>query len=368
MLVRTVSASPAQPQPDRRALVVGASGISGHNVSELLVERGWEVWALSRRPAEGLAGVAPVLVDVTDREAVRDALRDGGYTHLFYTTWSRQDSEARNREVNGAMLRNVLDALVPARTLRHVALVTGMKHYLGPFEAYGERSPDTPFREQQGRLPVANFYYDQEDILFDAAVRHDFSWSVHRAHTMIGWALGNIMNMGVTLAVYGTICREQGRPFVFPGSPQQYDGITDVTDARLLAEQLVWSATTPAAANQALNVVNGDVFRWRRMWQVLADGLGVPTGAYPGSARSLDEEMADGADAVWDEIVRRYDLRPTELSRLVSWWHTDGDLGRQLETFADMTKSRELGFTGFRRSDDSFLELFARLRAARIIP
>ena len=34
-----------------------------------------------------------------------------GVTHLFFCTWSRQDTEAENIEVNGAMLRNVLDAV-----------------------------------------------------------------------------------------------------------------------------------------------------------------------------------------------------------------------------------------------------------------
>ena len=43
----------------------------------------------------------------------------------------------------------------------------------------------------------------QEDILFAAAERDGFTWTVHRPHTLIGWALGNAMNMGVTLAVYG---------------------------------------------------------------------------------------------------------------------------------------------------------------------
>ena len=46
------------------------------------------------------------------------------------------------------------------------------------------------------------------------------------------------MNMGVTLAVYATICRETGRPFVFPGSAQQWNGLTDVTDARVLAKHM----------------------------------------------------------------------------------------------------------------------------------
>jgi hypothetical protein len=79
------------------------------------------------------------------------------------------------------MVRNLFDALRPAGTLRHTALVTGLKHYLGPFEAYGQGVlPATPFREEQERLDVANFYYAQEDELFLAAARDGFHWSVHR--------------------------------------------------------------------------------------------------------------------------------------------------------------------------------------------
>ena len=166
------------------------------------------------------------------------------------------------------MLSNVLDAVRASGSVAHVALVTGSKHYLGPFEAYAKAPGDTPFREAQPRLPYENFYYDQEDILFAAAADHEFAWSEHRAHTMIGWALGNATNMGITLAVYATIRREQGRPFVFPGSPQ----------------------------------------------------------------------------------------------------HTDGDLGRPIEAFAGMTKSRTLGFLGFRDTERTFLSLFDRLRSERIIP
>jgi hypothetical protein len=53
---------------------------------------------------------------------------------------------------------------------------------------------------------------------------------------------------------------------------------------------------------------------------------------------------------------------------LASWWHTDADLGREVETFADMSKSRLLGFLDYQPSVNSFLDLFEALRAARIIP
>jgi nucleoside-diphosphate-sugar epimerase len=348
---------------DRHALVVGVTGISGNNVARHLLGRGWRVSGVSRRRGEGVEHIA---VDITDREATAAALADLRPTHLFFCTWSREPDEQGNIRVNGGMLRNVLDALADA-PLEHAALVTGLKHYLGPFEAYARTKPDTPFLEEQPRLPYDNFYYVQEDLLIEAADRRGFGWSVHRPHTMIGWALGNAMNMGVTLALYGAICKETGRPFVFPGSPEQLEGVTDVTDARLLARQLEWAATAKAARNQAFNIVNGDVFRWKRMWGVLAEGLGVQPAPYPGHATPLEEQMRDAAP-IWDAIVERYGLIPYPLESLASWWHTDADLGRTLETFTSMGKSRRFGFLGYQDSACSFLDVIDRLRAERIIP
>ena len=54
--------------------------------------------------------------------------------------------------------------------------------------------------------------------------------------------------------------------------------------------------------------------------------------------------------------------------RVASPWHTDADLGRPIEVMTDMSKSRKLGFLDYQATDDSFFNLFARLRDARIIP
>jgi nucleoside-diphosphate-sugar epimerase len=347
----------------RHALVVGVTGIQGGTLASRLVDNGWEVTGLARRPGDGMPGVRPVAADLMDPRSVGPALANVNPTHVFFNSWSRQATEAENCAVNGAMLRNLLDAVEGKSGLEHVALVTGLKHYLGPFEAYAKIKPDTPFREEQERLPYQNFYYVQEDILWESAARAGYTWSVHRPHTVIG----NAMNMGVTLAVYAAICRETGRPFIFPGSPQQHEAVTDVTDSRILAAQLEWAATAPAAANQALNIVNGDVFRWRRMWKIVADGLGVEAAEYPGQPTPLVNQMA-GAGPIWDDIVARHGLKPYPVDVLASWWHSDADLGRTIETFTDMSKSRRLGFLEYQETSRSFLDLFDRLRAERIIP
>lgn len=349
------------------ALIAGVGGIVGNNLARHLVDRGWTVEGLARRPPD-IAGVTPIAADLLDPAALARALEGRRPSHLFLATWLRQPTEAENIRVNAAMVSNLLEALRPAASLRHVALVTGLKHYLGPFEAYGKGSlPPTPFREDLPRLPVENFYYAQEDAVFAAASRDGFSWSVHRPHTIVGYALGNAMNMGVTLAVYATLCRETGRPFRFPGSAAQWNGLTDVTDARLLARHLEWAALTESAHNEAFNVVDGDVFRWQWMWGRLARWFEIEPAPFDGTVNPLEQQMA-GAAPLWAEVAARHGLVEPDLDRLVSAWHTDADLGRPIEVVTDMSKSRRLGFLDYQPSDDAFFDLFARLRADRVIP
>ncbi|MET1026012.1 MAG: SDR family oxidoreductase [Dongiaceae bacterium] len=350
------------------ALVVGASGIVGNNLARHLAATGWQVQALARRPPSGIAGVSPVAADLLDPAALGTALKTLRPTHVFICTWMRQKTEAENIKVNSAMVRNLLGAVSPAGSVQHVALVTGLKHYLGPFEAYGKgKLPATPFREDQPRLDLENFYYAQEDEVFAAAKRDGFGWSVHRPHTIIGYAIGNAMNMGVTLAAYATICKETGRPFVFPGSAAQWSGLVDMTDARLLARHLAWAATTPAARNEAFNVVNGDVFRWSWMWPRLAGWFGLQAAPFPDKVTPLEQQLSD-AGPIWAEIARRHNLAEPDLGILASAWHTDADLGRPIEVVTDMSKSRKLGFLDYQATDDSFFDLFAQLRQLRIIP
>ena len=361
---RATGRSPGRPT----ALVVGVTGIAGRALAARLVDHGWRVLGLSRRAPSDLPGVEPLQADLTDAEALAEALAPHAPTHVFVTAWARQATEAENIRVNGGMVRDLLAAVRPAGTVRHVALLTGLKHYLGPFEAYGQGDvPDTPFHEDEERLDYPNFYYAQEDELLAGAARDGFTWSVHRAHTIIGYAVGNAMNMGQTLAAQAAICRERDEPFVFPGSETQWNGLTDMTDAGLLAEQLHWAATEPAAADTAFNVANGDVFRWRWLWPRLAARLGVRPEGYDGQPRPLEEQMV-AAGPVWDALAAREGLAERDVARVASWWHTDGDLGRDMECLTDLARSRAAGFAGYRSMLACFLELFDRLEADGIVP
>ena len=349
------------------ALIVGATGLSGSYAGQHLKAQGWTVVTLSRSAVDLPWSDRHIAVNLEDAAACKVALAAASdVTHVFFCTWSRQADEAGNVRVNAAMVRNLFDGMAAA-PIQHAALVTGLKHYLGSFDDYAKVKPYTPFLESSPRLPGLNFYYAQEDVLFEYAAKRGFTWTVHRPHSMIGLAIGNAMNMAVTLAVYASICRETGRPFVYPGSPEQLNAVADVTDARILAEQLHWAVTTPEAANMPFNTVNGDLFRWYWLWEQIAGYFGLEVAAYPGHPTPLETQMAD-APAIWAQMVAKHGLQDIPVTTLASWWHSDADLGRTLECFTDMTNSRKLGFTAYQHTPSSFFDVFDALRAQKIIP
>jgi len=351
------------------ALVVGATGITGSNLAQELISEGWTTYGLARNPNSNIKGLIPVKADLLDEENLTEALQNISPTHLFFTTWMRNDTEEENIKINSALVRNLLKILSQKKSVQHVGLVTGLKHYLGPFETYAKEGsmPETPLREEQPRLKYPNFYYAQEDAVYEAAERDNFTWSIHRPHTVIGYAVGNLMNLGTTLAIYASICKETGRKFIFPGSSAQWNGLSDVTDARILAKQLIWASTNEAAKNQAFNITNGDVFRWKWLWEKIADYFQIEFEGFENEIRPLEKELQND-HTLWEEITEKYDLKENNLAKISSAWHTDLDLGRPIEVMTDMAKSRKLGFTTFQSTLDSFTDLFEKLKEEKLIP
>jgi nucleoside-diphosphate-sugar epimerase len=136
------------------ALIAGVTGISGHNLANVLVASGWTVYGLARQPV-AQEGVIPLTADLLDAASTTKALQGIPITHVFFCTWTRRPTEKENVEANGAMMHNLCDALSDA-PLKHIALVTGTKHYLGSFENYGSGKAETPFRESEPRQPGEN--------------------------------------------------------------------------------------------------------------------------------------------------------------------------------------------------------------------
>ena len=354
---------------DRKvALIAGVTGIAGLNLAKKMLSTDkygrWKVYGLSRRKSEYLPSeVNHVCCDLLDASACKERLAPlTDVTHVFYTTWINKVREVDNVEANGDMLKNLLTGL-PAK-INHFVLLTGLKHYIGPFDAgeSGQTVFPTPYKESFGRLPGENFYYTLEDILFKRAEEVGFTWSVARPACIVGFAPFNQMNLGATIAAYAAICKYSGKPFAFPGSKAGYDILLNITDADLLAEHMLWEATDPVARNQAYNVVNGDIFRWSQMWRAIADHFGLKVPDEVGSPVNSEE-----LKPIWDEMVQKLDLKHTSLDDITTMWFLMV-LQQSTDFVADMNKSREHGFLTYQNSEKTFLKLFDCLRQNRLIP
>jgi hypothetical protein len=103
------------------------------------------------------------------------------------------------------------------------------------------------------------------------------------------------------------------------------------------------------------------------MWTRLAKWFGIDPAPFPGQGTPLEQQLA-GTEKIWKDIAQSHHLVEPDLNRLASAWHTDADLGRPIEVVTDMSKSRKLGFLDYQPTDDSFFDLFTRLRHQHIIP
>uniref|UniRef100_A0A5B7BXS8 Iridoid synthase n=2 Tax=Davidia involucrata TaxID=16924 RepID=A0A5B7BXS8_DAVIN len=316
---------------------------------------------LERRPSRGVHPVRHLakLSPLTD------------VTHIFYVTWTNRSTESENCEANGTMLRNVLTAVIPnAPNLTHICLQTGTKHYVGPFELFGELQPhDPPFTEDMPRLDAPNFYYTLEDVLFEeAAKKEDLAWSVHRPPVIFGFSPFSMMNIIGSLCVYAAICKHENKPLKFPGTKAAWNCYSVAADADLIAEHQIWAAVDPYAKNEAFNCSNGDVFKWKHLWKVLAEQFGVECVEFDESEKVIGlVEMMKDKGPVWDEIVREKELVPTKLEEVGLWWFVDLMLGGEA-LLDSMNKSKEHGFLGFRNSKNSFISWIDKAKAYKIVP
>ncbi|XP_059454450.1 3-oxo-Delta(4,5)-steroid 5-beta-reductase-like [Corylus avellana] len=360
-------------------LVIGVTGIVGNSLAEILplpdTPGGpWKIYGVARRPRPAWNANHPVeyiQCDVSDSHETQHKLSQlTDVTDIFYVTWTNRPTEAENCKANGAMFRNVLRALIPnAPNLRHICLQTGGKHYIGPFENIGSiKTPSPPFTEDMPRLNVQNFYYTQEDILFEEAKdKKGLTWSIHRPAAIFGFSPYSLMNIVGTLCVYAAICKHEGLPLKFPGSNAAWEYYSTAADADLIAEQQIWAVVDPNGKNEAFNCNNGDVFKWQHLWKTLAERFGIEKhGFKEGEKISLVEMMKDKGH-VWEEIVRKNQLKPTKLEDVGVWWFADLILAGG-DFLDSMNKSKEFGFLGFRNSANSFVTWIDKMKDFKIVP
>jgi hypothetical protein len=246
---------------------------------------------------------------------------------------------------------------------------------------------EPPYPETDDRHEGLNFYYTQEDYLKEKFERNsrkgqnDWKWSysVTRPSTIIGFAMGNFMNEGGSLAVYALVLKEIGKPLIWPGSSEYWKCFVDISDADTLArfEMFLSERLDPANVsthpfqNQGYNIVNGDVFRWSRMWPRIAEYFGMQWEGPPqdGSRITATQRMNEvDAVGVWRKIAERENLLQADLNKVATWEFLDFEFGRTWDIISGMTKGRNLGWTEYLDSEACFFHLFDQMKEEGYLP
>jgi nucleoside-diphosphate-sugar epimerase len=284
------------------------------------------------------------------------------------------------------MLDSFLKALEmtgAVKELKRIILVTGVKQYgvhLGcPKNPMLESDP---WLRDSNKYPP-NFYYRQQDILHKFCQTHtNISWVVTYPQDVIGFAKGNFMNLASAIGLYAAITKELGENLVWPGSKTFYTAFDAFTSSKLHAKFCLWAALEPKAANQAFNVVNGDVESWQNLWPQVADhfGLSVKPDQFSSNSDAVHMDMGKLAPIseiesraglvgtielnkvegridlskwsqkaevkeAWNNLATRHGLEKDALEK-ATWTFLQFVLGRNFSMVISMSKARKLGWTG----------------------
>jgi len=347
----------------RTALVTGATGLVGsYLLTQLLAEGDWDIVTVSRRKPDIPGDYSHIQVDLLDRADCEAKLASlTRVTHVFYVAYLERADPVDLVTANTAMLVNLVETIEAASpALEHVHLSEGTKWYgnhLGPFK--------TPAREDDPRHMPPNFYYDQQDFLEEHQKGKRWSWSAVRPHAVCGYSIGGPMNLTLAIAVYANISKELGLPLSFPGKPGAFTALYQCTDAALLAKAIVWMATEPRCANQAINITNGDLIRWQHLWSHFADFFEMDVA--PPRYIGLQRTMADKG-TVWERIVSKHNLKQHAYRDIAAWGYPQGVFDSDYDIISDTGKARRLGFHDTVGTQEMFLRMFGEFRRQRVIP
>ena len=344
----------------KRALVTGANGIVGFNLlEEINTREDWEVLAIGRRKKVPVAGVAYQEADLADMAAMRAALAEGNFTHLFFAAYQHAKDPYEECAINVAMLSNTLEALrFAGAPLTRVVICEGAKAYgalIGPMR--------TPAKEGDPRVPGPLYYYDLEDLLCAQGNRDGFATTILRPDYIAGIGFGSYTNLVSVIATYATVCKAIGLPLYFPGGPRSYDLLFQMTDARLLARGMIWAAEREGHDNEVFNITNGDLLRWSNVWPRIARYFDLELG-HPLNV-DLNIFMRDKG-AVWAELAKNHGL-VVPFGDIVNWTF-GGVLNVPCEIHTSTIRIRQAGFHECLDTEERLFALFDEMRARKVIP
>jgi nucleoside-diphosphate-sugar epimerase len=305
-----------------KAVVVGATGISGFNTMRALLDspERWEtVYAISRSPPsqemlsmfsqEQQDRIKHVSIDLTgSADKTSEALKNANveadyiffYGYLHPTGKSAMDPSTADDliELNVPIFKNFLAALGPANLKpRRIMLQTGGKNYGGHIGR--ARLPYIESDPQPKHL-ANNFYYMQEEALFEHCKQNPGTdWNIVMPFGVVGAVPNAGMNMFLPFAIMASVQAEKREPITFFGDFEEWQWEYCHSTARLSGYLSEWAVLEDKCKNERFNALDGCVLPWNRFYSELARWYGVKDVKGPelDDSKFKSLELAGGKDS-----------------------------------------------------------------------
>lgn len=299
------------------------------------------------------------------------------------------------------LLSNFLSALTIANIIpKRFLLQTGGKHYalhLGPTTV-----PQTEGLPSD-RVPHANFYFPQEDLLSSWSAKHNTSWTVTRPGFILGANPTAFINIAYALALYASVQKELGQKLDFPADVAAWDANKDNTTARLIGYFSEWIVLNEGGKNEVFNLVDDSPFSYGRFWPEVAGWYGLEPGK-PEEDESKYQTITLGTDPpprgfggpgivkvkfsfekwskrkevkdAWEKIRERDGLVGAEdpwkegnESTLMNVFATlDAEMLGGWSRTQTMDKAKALGWHGHVRTADGFKDTIEKMAELKMVP
>lgn len=251
-------------------------------------ERWTKIYCLSRRPPAIPGGLPSNAKHIAcdflkDPKEIADVLSKEGVKadYVFFYSYVQvppkpggglwSDAEEMCR-VNKALLENFLNAMeIASIKPKNVMLQTGAKNYgghLGPTKI--------PAEEWDPRVELEpNFYYAQEDVLWEYCKKNDIGWSIGMPASILGAVPDAAMNVCLPLAIYASVCKHLNQPLAFFSDHTAWQSVVSQSSAMLNGFLEEWAVLTPAANNQKFNACDNSAFSNESFWPRFAGWYGI---------------------------------------------------------------------------------------------
>ncbi|KAJ6083450.1 hypothetical protein N7467_007585 [Penicillium canescens] len=386
------------------ALVFGASGISGWAVAKNLLSYPTattfdRVIGLTYRPrtiAESGLPQDPRLelysaVDLrTDLDNVKKQMQEripglDQVTHMYYLAYSNATAYTENvmgiKNINKDMTYNAVHATDSlCSRLQFLVLQTGTNNYgVAVFQYMDKIEISPPLKEDNPRIPSPYgdeiFYYDQVDLIREAAKGKSWKWCEVRPDQIIGF-VPNVSGMTFVepLALYLALYRFVNGPdasIIFPGTKTNFTyTFTDSSQDLISKSEIYLSVIQPEQANgEAFNIADTDVpGSWSMKWPIIAEYFGLK-GIGPGEKGWQDlEEWWNEHQEDYRRMCETYNLEhrdvPSSSWIFVKAGFTLLDRNREMS----LGKIRGVGFEEEIPVGEGYIIALERIAEARLIP